>query len=289
MPSASDGRCGRGLPSRRRRYDGRNPRPAAAVPRRSGSVTPRPLPAQGRAGGWVEASPEPAVRPPRRLRLRSMVYRESLPGSVAVLTASQAPARAPSPPARPPRRLRSRWAAGGRTELDFAVCAPWGALREIGGRSSVIGRVCEAMCARWRGRRCAVGYSFGSAAVLTAAQAPRLRGARGRLRPRRPEGPGFQSPPESNLYRLNHQEPRDHPARHIGGAEIKSPQRPHPPKGARPTQRPRRRPPSDDRPALGGRARRQRAREAAAPMAQTACRGPPLAGARPGGFPARRP
>ena len=34
-----------------------------------------------------------------------------------------------------------------------------------------------------------MGHSFGSAAVLTAAQAPRLRGARGRLRPRRPEGP----------------------------------------------------------------------------------------------------
>lgn len=60
MPSASDGRCGWGLPSRRRRYDGRSPRPAAAVPRRSGFVTPRPLPAQGRAGGWVEASPEPS-------------------------------------------------------------------------------------------------------------------------------------------------------------------------------------------------------------------------------------
>ena len=84
------------------------------------------------------------------------------------------------------------------------MCAPWGALREIGGRSSVIGRVCAAMCARWRGRWCVVGHSFGSAAVLTAAQAPRLRGARGRLRPRRPEGPEFQSPPESNLYRPNH-------------------------------------------------------------------------------------
>ena len=59
MPSASDGRCGRGLPSRRRQYDGRIPRPAAAVPRRSGFVTPRPLPAQGRAGGWDEAHPEP--------------------------------------------------------------------------------------------------------------------------------------------------------------------------------------------------------------------------------------
>ena len=58
MPSASDGRCGRGLPRRRRRYDGRNPRPAAAVLRRSGFVTPRPLPAQGRAGGWAEASLE---------------------------------------------------------------------------------------------------------------------------------------------------------------------------------------------------------------------------------------
>lgn len=69
------------------------------------------------------------------------------------------------------------------------VCPLGGALREIGGRSSVIGRVCAAMCARWRGRRCVVGHSFGSAAVLTAAQAPRLRGARGRLRPRRPEGP----------------------------------------------------------------------------------------------------
>ena len=57
------------------------------------------------------------------------------------------------------------------------MCAPWGALREIGGRSSVIGRVCAAMCARWRGRWCVVGHSFGSAAVLTAAQAPRLRGA----------------------------------------------------------------------------------------------------------------
>lgn len=33
------------------------------------------------------------------------------------------------------------------------------------------------MCARWRGRWCIVGHSFGSAAVLTAAQAPRLRGA----------------------------------------------------------------------------------------------------------------
>ena len=158
------------------------------------------------------------------------------------------------------------------------MCAPWGALREIGGRSSVIGRVCAAMCARWRGRRCVVGHSFGSAAVLTAAQAPRLRGARGRLRPRRPEGPEFQSPPESNLYRPNHQGPRDHPAWHIEGAENKRPQRPHPPKGARPAHRPRRRPPSDDRPALGGRARRRRDREAAAPMAQRACRGPPDVG-----------
>ena len=165
------------------------------------------------------------------------------------------------------------------------MCAPWGALREIGGRSSVIGRVCAAMCARWRGRRCVVGHSFGSAAVLTAAQAPRLRGARGRLRPRRPEGPEFQSPPESSLYRPNHQGPRDHPAWHIGGAENKRPQRPHPPKGARPAHRPRRRPSSDDRPALGGRARRRRVREAAAPLAQRACRGPPDVGGPTGQLP----
>lgn len=59
MPSASDWRGGRGRTCRSRRYDGRNPRPAAAVPRRSGFVTPRPLPAQGRAGGWDEAHPEP--------------------------------------------------------------------------------------------------------------------------------------------------------------------------------------------------------------------------------------
>lgn len=95
----------------------------------------------------------------------------------------------------------------------------------------------------------------------------------------RPEGPGgFKSPPESNLHRPNHQGPRDHPAWHIGGAENKRPQRPHPPKGARPAHRPRRRPPSDDRPALGGRARRRRDREAAAPMAQRARRGPPEVG-----------
>lgn len=95
----------------------------------------------------------------------------------------------------------------------------------------------------------------------------------------RPEGPGgFKSPPESNLPRPNHQGPRDHPAWHIGGAENKRPQRPHPPKGARPAHRPRRRPPSDDRPALGGRARRRRDREAAAPMAQRARRGPPDVG-----------
>lgn len=108
--------------------------------------------------------------------------------------------------------------------------------------------------------------------------APRLRGARGRLRPRRPEGPDFKSPPDSNLYRFNHHGPRDHPAWHIGGAENKRPQRPHPPKGARPAQRPRGRPSSDDRPALGGRARRRRVREAAAPMAQRARRGPPDVG-----------
>lgn len=59
MPSASDWRGGRGRTCRSRRYDGRSPRPAAAVPRRSGFVTPRPLPAQGRAGGWDEAHPEP--------------------------------------------------------------------------------------------------------------------------------------------------------------------------------------------------------------------------------------
>lgn len=213
MPSASDWRCGRGQPGRRRRYDGRSPRPAAAVPRRSGFVTPRTLPAQGRAGGWVEASPEPSGT-------------ASAPLAAAV---------------------GGWWANRVRFR---GVCPLGGALREIGGRSSVIGRVCAAMCARWRGRRCVVGHSFGSAAVLTAAQAPRLRGARGRLRPRRPEGPEFQSPPESNLSRPNHQEPRDHPAWHIGGAENKRPQRPHPPKGARPAHRPRRKPPSDDRPAL---------------------------------------
>lgn len=211
-------------------------------------MTPRTLPAQGRAGGWVEASPEPSGT-------------ASAPLAAAV----------------------GGWWAN---KVRFrGVCPLGGALREIGSRSSVIGRVCAAMCARWRGRWCVVGHSFGSAAVLTAAQAPRLRGARGRLRPRRPEGPEFQSPPESNLYRPNHKGPRDHPAWHIGGAENKRPQRPHPPKGARPTHRPRRRPPSDDRPALGGRARGRRAREAAAPMAQRACRGPPDVGGPTGQLP----
>lgn len=130
---------------------------------------------------------------------------------------------------------------------------------------------------------CAIPCFFGiCAAVLRRRKPPACGG--------RPEGPGgFKSPPESTLHRPNHQGPRDHPAWHIGGAENKRPQRPHPPKGARPAHRPRRRPPSDDRPALGGRARRRRVREAAAPMAQRACRGPPLAGARPGSFPARRP
>ena len=121
------------------------------------------------------------------------------------------------------------------------------------------------------GSLCVEGFRIGSAAVPSAAQAPRLRGAARRAG-------GFKSPPESNLHRPNHQGPRDHPAWHIGGAENKRPQRPHPPKGARPAHRPRRRPPSDDRPALGGRARRRRDREAAAPMAQRARRGPPDVG-----------
>lgn len=69
MPSASDWRCGRGLPCRRRRYDGRSPRPAAAVPRRSGPVTPRSLFPRGKGGGiGAGASVEPAAWPPGRLR-----------------------------------------------------------------------------------------------------------------------------------------------------------------------------------------------------------------------------
>lgn len=52
------------------------------------------------------------------------------------------------------------------------------------------------------------------------------------MRPRRPEGPDFKSPPESNLSRLNPLGLRDHPAWHHGGVENKRPQRPHPPKGA---------------------------------------------------------
>ena len=182
LPSASDWRCGRGRACRRRRYDGRSPRPAAAVPRRSGFVTPRPLPAQGRAGGWACQCP--------------------------ILWTGRCVQGAFAPAAPPFHRRRKPPACGGR-----------------------------------------------------------------------PEGPGgFKSPPESNLHRPNHQGPRDHPAWHIGGAENKRPQRPHPPKGARPAHRPRRRPPSDDRPALGGRARRRRDREAAAPMAQRARRGPPDVG-----------
>lgn len=58
----------KGLSSRRRRYDGRSPRPAAAIPRRGGHVTPRSLPAQGRAGRWDEARSEPAAWHPGRAR-----------------------------------------------------------------------------------------------------------------------------------------------------------------------------------------------------------------------------
>lgn len=143
------------------------------------------------------------------------------------------------------------------------------------GKGGGMGR--SAPRANRRGRWCVVGHSFGSAAVLTAAHAPRLRGARGRLRPRRPEGPDFKSPPESNLSRLNPPGLRDHPAWHHGGVENKRPQRPHPPEGSASPRRPGR-PPSDDGPALGGRARRRRVREAAAPMAQRARRGPPDVG-----------
>lgn len=150
------------------------------------------------------------------------------------------------------------------------MCAPWGALREIGGRSSVIGRVCAAMCARWRGRRCVVGRSFGSAAVLTAAQAPRLRGAarkgRGVLNLRRKatcidSTTRLARPPSLAPRRSREQTPAATP----------------PPEGSASPRRPGR-PPSDDRPALGGRARRRRAREAAGTKAQRACRGPPDVG-----------
>ena len=203
LPSASDWRCGRGRACRRRRYDGRNPRPAAAVPRRSGFVTPRTLPAQGRAGGWDEAQ--------QGRRILSCLHKHSI---FAEKTC--------------------KIHVFSRKYVQFSV------FRDL----------------RRRKRR----------------RKPPACGGR-------PEGPGgFKSPPESNLHRSNHQGPRDHPAWHIGGAENKRPQRPHPPKGARPAHRPRRRPPSDDRPALGGRARRRRDREAAAPMAQRARRGPPDVG-----------
>lgn len=133
------------------------------------------------------------------------------------------------------------------------MCAPLrGALRKTGCKARVVGRACETTCARRCGFPCFVGHSFGSAAAPTAAQAPACGGQRAR---RASAGEtarramNLNLPPESNRPRPHPQDPRDHPARHIGGAEINSPQRPHPPKGARVAHRPRERTSSDDRPA----------------------------------------
>lgn len=135
---------------------------------------------------------------------------------------------------------------------------------------------------------CVEGFRTGSAAVLTAAQAPRLRGARGRLRPRRPGGPVFKSPPASRDRRHKPQGLRDHPAWHHGGVENKRPQRPHPPKGAQAPDGPEDPRATTARPVEAGHEdgvpgkRQGRKRKGHA-------EGRPMWAARPGSFPARRP
>ena len=123
---------------------------------------------------------------------------------------------------------------------------------------------------------CVEGFRTGSAAVPSAAQAPRLRGARGRLRPRRPEGPILNLRRKATCIDSTTRLARPPSLAHWRSRE-QTPAATPPPEGSASPRRPGR-PPSDDRPALGGRARRRRAREAAAPMAQRACRGPPDVG-----------
>lgn len=146
-----------------------------------------PFPGWGRAGGWGEAPvvPRDAQRP-RRGHCVAKPYAEGRQAAEPVRFRGVCPA------GQCPHGAHSeKSAAGGALPGAYAQqCAPGDAVMGAAGVAS------------WMRRR------------SSAAQAPpRLRGGG-------PIGPGgFRSPPESNHHRLQPPGLRDHPARHIGGAE----------------------------------------------------------------------
>lgn len=130
---------------------------------------------------------------------------------------------------------------------------------------------------------CVEGFRTGSAAVLAAAQAPRLRG---------PEAACGRDGPKGLILNLRRKATCIDSTTRLARPPSLAPRRSReqtpaatpPPEGSASPRRPGR-PSSDDRPALGGRARRRRAREAAGTKAQRACRGPPDVGGPTGQLP----